>query len=779
MEAQKPVAMAMPALPSDGFMSPEQWQVFFAVMDACIPAVASAAATSDPDMLLVEDSRFQTALERCGSTIPGPTAKRDLEALLAYRPSRDPAFRAGCVRALARSPSRDRLANIMYLLSTRFGSLLLTGYWYPITQQPAAVREAIMRSWHDSRLLPLRAMAKGLCGMALMTDAVTSPHFSQLSGYSDVPGNWRAGPGFPFSFLHIDDGEDVYELSTDVVIVGSGCGGSVCAKNLAEAGHCVIVVDKGYHFPPSQLPMAQDAACEYLFENGGCQFSDDSSIGAISGGAWGGGGTVNWSVCFRPPEFVRREWAAAGLPLFDSPAFDQCLDRVWDSIGATTEAIRHNPRNQALLDGCRRLGWKASVVEQNTAGEAHYCGQCHLGCGSSGKKGPTVTWLPAAAEAGARFMEGFRVDSVLFAEDGVTATGVEGLWTSRDADGNVSSPPESRVQRRVRITASKVILSGGALWSPVILMKSGVDNRNVGRNLYLHPCNIVTAAYKEHMRPWEGGIITGYSGEFENLDSEGHGVRLESACMVPYLTVATQTWHGGLDAKLLSLRYGHLSSFIALTRDRDPGRVYVDAETGRPRISYAASGFDSGHALEGVQALAKICYVTGAREIRASLAGAPAYVVEDGGERQREHAEGTDPEFTDEAFGAWLARLRAAGNRPPTAVFASAHQMGTCRMSADEASGVVDGRGQVWGRRGLFVADASVFPSASGVNPMVTVMALADWISRGVAAELAEEAAMAAGEDGEDGQTSTTTTTTDTTTTGTTVEGEAEEKLWL
>ncbi|PHH76946.1 hypothetical protein CDD80_1074 [Ophiocordyceps camponoti-rufipedis] len=601
-----------------------------------------------------------------------------------------------------------------------------------------------MRSWHASRLLPLRSMAKGLCSMALMTDAVTSPHFTQVSGYSDVPGNWKAGPGFPFSFEQMGAGDDVYEMSTDVVIVGSGCGGSVCAKNLAEAGNRVIVVDKGYHFPPSQLPMAQYAACEYLFENGGCQFSDDSSIGAISGGAWGGGGTVNWSVCFRTPDAVRREWVASGLPLFGSTAFDRCLDRVWQSIGATTDAIRHNQRNQALLDGCRRLGWKSSVVEQNTAGEAHYCGQCHLGCGSSGKKGPTVTWLPAAAEAGARFLEGFQVEKVLFDEDGVTATGIEGLWTSRDADGGISSLPASRVQRR---------------------------NRNVGRNLYLHPCNIVTAAYKEHMRPWEGGIITGYSGEFENLDSQGHGVRLESTCMVPYLTVATQPWLDGLDAKLQSLRYGHLSSFIALTRDRDPGRVYVDEGTGKPRISYSVSDFDSGHALEGVQALAKICYVTGAREIRASLARAPPYVVSDGGERQRKHVAGTDPEFTDDDFSAWLGRLREAGNRPPTAVFASAHQMGSCRMSADEASGVVDGRGRVWGRKGLYVADASVFPSASGVNPMVTVMALADWISRGVAAELADEAVAAA----EDGETSTTTTTDSTT--DTTVDGEEDGKL--
>lgn len=148
------------------------------------------------------------------------------------------------------------------------------------------------------------------------------------------------------------------------------------------------------------------------------------------------------------------------------------------------------------------------------------------------------------------------------------------------------------------------------------------------------------------------------------------------------------------------------------------------------------SDFDREHTLEGVIALAKICYVARATEIRAHLAGLAPFVARDGGKRQAEHQPGTDPEFTDPDFAAWIKRLRRADNKPPTAMCVSAHQMGSCRMSADEESGVVDMQGRVWGTSGLYVADASVFPSASGVNPMVTAMALADWISRGVAADL-------------------------------------------
>lgn len=197
-------------------------------------------------------------------------------------------------------------------------------------------------------------------------------------------------------------------------------------------------------------------------------------------------------------------------------------------------------------------------------------------------------------------------------------------------------------------------------------------------------------------------------------------------------------WASGLDAKLLMLKYPYLNGFIALTRDRDSGRVFPDPTTGRPRIDYIVSDFDRENTLEGVQALAKVCYVTGATEIRPLLPGLEPFIPSQKPAANVDKSAETnpDPEFSDPAFAAWLRRLRQIGNKPPVTIWASAHQMGTCRMSVNKESGVVDGRGKVWGRENLYVADASVFPSASGVNPMITVMAIADWISRGMVEEL-------------------------------------------
>ena len=202
-------------------------------------------------------------------------------------------------------------------------------------------------------------------------------------------------------------------------------------------------------------------------------------------------------------------------------------------------------------------------------------------------------------------------------------------------------------------------------------------------------------------------------------------------------------WRSGLDYKLAAMRYRHLNAFIALTRDRDTGRVYSDP-SGRVMIDYTPSAFDAAHTLEGVLALARICYITGATEIHAFLPGVAPFI------RDRNRAAATagadadaadmDLGVGDPAFLAWLAKVKAAGNARPYTVFSSAHQMGTCRMSSHAGDGVVDPRGRVWGTSSLYVADASVFPSASGVNPMVTNMAIADWIARNVSKELRAEA---------------------------------------
>lgn len=277
--------------------------------------------------------------------------------------------------------------------------------------------------------------------------------------------------------MQFSSGSEPEIIETDVVIVGSGCGGAVSAKNLAKAGHKVIVVDKAYYYPPSQLPMNEEAGGIHLFDNGGADNVDDSSVTIVAGSAWGGGGTVNWSASLQTQEYVRKEWAQdRGLTFFETAEFQNCLDRVCHRMGVSTDHIRHNHGNQVILEGSRKLGYTAKAVPQNTGGTEHYCGHCTVGCGAAQKQGPVVSWLPDAAKAGAKFIEGFEVHNVIFDEEGgmKKAVGVKGTWTSRNANGGVDGPASEFTKREVIVRAKKVIISSGTLWSPIILLKSGL-----------------------------------------------------------------------------------------------------------------------------------------------------------------------------------------------------------------------------------------------------------------------------------------------------------------
>lgn len=241
------------------------------------------------------------------------------------------------------------------------------------------------------------------------------------------------------------------------------------------------------------------------------------------------------------------------------------------------------------------------------------------------------------------------------------------------------------------------------------------------------------------LTPGPGAIITSYCSQFEDLDGCGHGVKLETTNMTPYTCLSAMPWRSGLDFKLAALRYRHFAAFISVARDRDPGRVSMDPATGGLQIQYTPSAFDRAHAVEGDLALCKIMYVTGAREIDPFIHGVEPFVRDDA-ELQAAAAGGAGAgglfQIDDQRFSAWLDRARRLGNVLGNPPCSSAHQMGTCRMSASEEDGVVDPHGKVWATEGLYVADSSVFPSASGVNPMITVMAIADRIARAVDRDL-------------------------------------------
>ena len=403
-------------------------------------------------------------------------------------------------------------------------------------------------------------------------------------------------------------------------------------------------------------------------------------------------------------------------------------------MGVSSDHIEHNKANRVLLDGARRLGYSVKPVPQNTGGAKHYCGYCTMGCGSAEKQGPVVSFLPDAARAGAQFIEGFQAEKVLFEEEQCkkVAVGISGIWRSRDSNGGVSG--RDITVRNVTIKAKRVIVSCGTLQSPLLLLRSGLKNPQIGRNLHLHTATIIGAIFPEEVRPWEGSILTTVISSLEDLDGHGHGVKIEATTMLPSMFLPLIPWTSGPEFKLRCSELKNTTGFVIIARDRDTGRVYPDPVDGSCRVAYTPSAFDRKSSLEGVIATAKICYVAGAQEIFTTTAGVSRFTRDPLPSSPLADSEDPDPEGINNAsFQSWLADVRKKGLPSPEATMCCAHQMSTCRMGSSEKNSVVDAKGKVWGVEGLYVADASVFPSASGVNPMVTNMAISDWLSRGIA----------------------------------------------
>jgi choline dehydrogenase-like flavoprotein len=255
------------------------------------------------------------------------------------------------------------------------------------------------------------------------------------------------------------------------------------------------------------------------------------------------------------------------------------------------------------------------------------------------------------------------------------------------------------------VHAATVVLAAGTLSTPLLLQASGLGGPAAGQNLHVHPSYFMSGVFDEEVHGWRGQILTSWCEEFAHVE-EDHGFLVEAAPMGLGFWTGLTPWHDGAAHKRDQLRLPHVSGVWGFVRDHGAGRVEADAE-GRP---FATWDLDDPVDLAVVrrchQELARLLRAAGAREIFTFLPGDPRW------------RDGED----FEAFLAVLGSLRAED------VFTlSAHQSGSCAAGSDPARSVVDGRGELHDVRGVWVVDASAFPTAPGVNPMVSIEA---WASR-------------------------------------------------
>ena len=491
------------------------------------------------------------------------------------------------------------------------------------------------------------------------------------------------------------------QLEADACVIGSGAGGGVVAAELARAGLRVIVLEQGPGDQSPQFDRREIVGIQRLHLDRGTTSTRDLGVAILAGACLGGGTSINYQTSLRLPDRMRDEWASlSGLQLFVDQRFTRAQDAVCDRINVGTVESVVNSNNEALRRGCVALGWSWQHVTRNAHGcDPTECGSCIFGCRHGGKQSTAVTFLCDAQQLGnTTIIPNCRVTRVTY--DRSRVTGVRAV--ARDADSTMGT------EFQVTVRAPIVVVSAGGLETPALLLRSGLKTPALGKNLYLHPTSAVIGVYADIVRAWEGPPQTVMSEEHAALDGN-YGVRLEVVPTHPGLLAFALPWFGARDHRQRMQRAANVSATIVLTRDSNGGRVRVRRD-GRAAIEYRPGARELSHLKRGLEAAVRAHVAAGAEEV-ITLHSRPQVLQAKGA--------------TASAIDDYCARARSSTLDRNWSTLFSAHQMGTCRMGADPRTSVCDERGAVRGIDGLFVADASLFPAASGVNPMVTVMTVA------------------------------------------------------
>jgi len=457
-------------------------------------------------------------------------------------------------------------------------------------------------------------------------------------------------------------------LHADVAVVGTGAGGAVAAKELAEAGLRVVVLEEGDWHPPQTLTARpRDMLVELYRDAGQIATVGTPPIVLPLGRAVGGTTLVNSGTCFRTPRHVLDAWRAD-----DGLELELDFDRVEAELNVVEVPPQLAGRNAELVrQGAARLGLSGGYLRRNVRGCVG-SGVCAYGCPAGAKQHVGATYVPKATAAGAELLTGVRIRRIHTARDG-RVSGVEG-------DG-------------VRVQAPRVVLAAGAIHTPVLLARNRLGRGPLGDNLSIHPATAARARFDEEVRLWDGVPQSYY------VDAlAGEGIMLEGIAGPPdYLAMAIPKH--GREHRDLMLDARRLAQFGVMVHDTGRGRVRN--LLGRPLIRYDLAPADARRFQRGFELLARIWFAAGAREVVVPIAGVPP--LRDGD---------TTP-------------LRAAHVRPRDLTLMAFHPLGTARASADPARGVLDADLQVRGTSGLYVADGAAVPTSLGVNPQITIMALA------------------------------------------------------
>jgi choline dehydrogenase-like flavoprotein len=495
-------------------------------------------------------------------------------------------------------------------------------------------------------------------------------------------------------------------LDCDVLIVGSGAGAGITAEMLSRAGLKIVIVEEGPLRSSSQFKQREADAYPQLYQEAAGRKSLDQVINILQGRCVGGSTTVNWTGSFRTPEDTLGYWGDTfGLKDFSPAGMAPWFEQVERRLNISDWAADPNENNDVLRRGAAKLGVPTHVVKRNVKG-CWNLGSCGMGCPTNAKQSMLVSTLPVALDLGATLLVQTRASRFELQGDRISALVAEPVAL----DGAVTGNP-------VRITAKHYVVSGGAINSPALLLRSKLPDPHslLGKRTFLHPTAGGTALFDHDVAGWAGAPLSVFCDHYLHTGPiDGPvGYKLEVAPVHPAFAL---TNGGGIGADLAqrAKEMPRTQLMIALLRDGfhadAAGGAVKLRDDGSPVVDYNLTDY----LLDGVKraylTMAEIQFAAGAKSVRPVHEQAKSY----------------------KSWAEAQAGIGALTMKPFLATVGSAHVMGGCTMAADANRGVVRPDGQHWQIANLSVHDGSIFPTSLGANPQLTVYGLANRLSTGL-----------------------------------------------
>jgi choline dehydrogenase-like flavoprotein len=568
------------------------------------------------------------------------------------------------------------------------------GHGKPFRKVKPDRRLALLESWRNGdpiRRLMLRALVSPL-KIAHFDDPKLYKHLGCVYEF-DKP-RAESKPAYMRDRVHRAEqlGGDL-ALECDVVVVGTGAGGAVVGRELAEAGLAVVFIEEGQYFDRTQFTGRAFSMQQKLYRRGGSTFSvGNVGIPIPLGQTVGGSTTVNSGTCYRTPDRILHEWQRdLGLGELGPEQMGPYFERVEAVLGVDyAKASLLGGNGRVISRGCDALGFKAHGPLKRNAPECDGQGVCCFGCPTDAKRSTNVSYIPLALKAGAELFAGAKVTRVIV--DAGRARGV------------VAVTPTGHT---LTVRARAVVIACGSIMTPIVLGAQGLGQRSgqLGKNLSIHPACGVLAEFDEQILTWKG-IPQGYS--IHELHHEGI---LYEGASVPLEMTMSMTQLIGPELIRLAESYDHVSSFGFMVEDTSRGSVREIA--GQPVIRYWLQDKDVAHIKRGIDVLAQIFFAAGAKRLHLPVAGFDVI-------------NGPDD----------LVKLRRATLRAWDLDLSAYHPLGTARMGMDPTSSVVGADHQMHDTDALYIVDGAAVPTSLGVNPQITIMALATRAAEKIAARL-------------------------------------------